>query len=220
MWRSVLAGDCLNFLDLAKVQKFKIQNRAVMQSSCSIRHGTTCSGARTAPPPVLFAARSDLLLIFQDCADADNFPAVADLLARAPNGSGGGGGTGSVSIATNGCTSTSSTSSHITSGHVRTRVALCVVGRRAHLGAAPSKPPQTLPPNATNQTDSFGAHRAAVHAAADADDEDADSHLCLLDGARRMRAFLQRVGVWARVDWFVVDPAHFGTARSDQAIIA
>ncbi len=198
-----------------------------MASCQSIRHGTTCNGAGTAPPPVLFAARPDLLLIFQDCADADNFPAVADLLSRAPNGSGGGGGggTGSVSIATNGCTSTSSTSSRIASCHVRTRVALCVVGRRAHLGASPSKPPQTLPLHASNQHGSSGAHHAAVHAAethttviattADADEEDADSHLCLLDGARRMRAFLRRVGVWARVDWFVLDPAHFGTARSD-----
>ena len=41
----------------------------------------------------------------------------------------------------------------------------------------------------------------------------------LLDGARRMRAFLQRVGVWARVEWFVNDPVHVG-ARSDEAIIA
>lgn len=178
---------------------FEVRNsKFKTMSSCSRRHGTTCSGAGIAPPPELFAARSDLLLIFQDCADADNFPAVADLLLRAPTGG------GSDSIATDISTS------RIHIGRVRTRVALCVVGRRAHLGASPSKPLATPPSNTSDQNGSSCVQRTD-HVTDTDDDEDADSHLCLLDGARRMRAFLQRVGVWARVDWFVVDPAHFGT---------
>lgn len=82
------------------------------------------------------------------------------------------------------------------------RVILIVVGRRADLSHPPLTPMEGL--------EQRGPGWLTEQLPEDpVEDVDRDSVLCYLDGARRMRSFLESVGVFGRVSSFVVDPTWF-----------